>query len=125
METIIWQKYEHIVQCWSYLSPFDHQLYRATPLKTPFGLLIPLFQSQSHVTTITHNYFLGCYTCTQLTITYTFVTTIICSTLALADFSAINYCLKLSQILQLHTLKHSLRSHSANSPLKTLLKTVT
>jgi hypothetical protein len=28
-----------------------------TPLKTPFGLLIPLLQSQSHVTTITHNYF--------------------------------------------------------------------
>jgi hypothetical protein len=60
----------------------DHQLYRVTPLKTPFGLLIPLLQSQSHVTTITHNYILRCYTCTQLKITYTFVTTITCSTLA-------------------------------------------
>jgi hypothetical protein len=36
-----------------YLIPSDHQLYRVTPLKTPFGLLIPLLQSQSHVTTIT------------------------------------------------------------------------
>jgi hypothetical protein len=60
----------------------EHQLYRVTPLKTPFGLLIPLSQSQSHVTTFTHIYFLRCYTCTQLTITYTFVTTITCSTLA-------------------------------------------
>jgi hypothetical protein len=31
-------------------------LYRVTPLKKPFGLLIPLLQSQPHVTTITHNY---------------------------------------------------------------------
>jgi hypothetical protein len=31
----------------------DHQLYRVTPLKTPFRLLIGLLQSQSHVTTIT------------------------------------------------------------------------
>jgi hypothetical protein len=36
------------------------------PLKTPFGLLITLLQSQSHVTTITHNYFLRCYTSTRL-----------------------------------------------------------
>jgi hypothetical protein len=70
------------VQCWGYLISSDHLLYRVTPLKTPFGLVIPLLQSQSHVTTITHNCFLRCYTCTQLTITYTFVTTITCSTLA-------------------------------------------
>jgi hypothetical protein len=31
-------------------------------------------------TTFTHNYFLRFYTCAQLTITYTFVTTITCST---------------------------------------------
>jgi hypothetical protein len=62
-----------------------------TSLKTPFGLLLLLFQSQSHVTTLTHNYFLHCYTRTQLTVTYTFVTTITYSILALADFSAINY----------------------------------
>jgi hypothetical protein len=44
----------------------DHQLYRVTPLKTPFGLLIPLLQSQSHITTITHNYLLRCDAFTQL-----------------------------------------------------------
>jgi hypothetical protein len=37
-----------------------------TPLKTPFALVIPLLQSQSHVTTITHNYLLRCYAFTQL-----------------------------------------------------------
>jgi hypothetical protein len=42
-----------IVQCSGYLISSDHQLYRVTPLKTPFSLLIPLLQSQSHVTTIT------------------------------------------------------------------------
>jgi hypothetical protein len=46
----------------------DHQLYRVSPLKTPFGLLIPLLQSQPHVTTITHNYFSHYATFTQLTI---------------------------------------------------------
>jgi hypothetical protein len=66
----------------AYFISSDHQLYRATPLKTPFGLLSPLLQSQSHVTTFTHNYFLRCYTCTQLTITYAFVTKITYSTLA-------------------------------------------
>jgi hypothetical protein len=64
-----------------FLISSDHLLYRFTPLKTPFGWLLLLFQSQSHVTTFTHNYFLRCYTCTQLTITYTFVTIITCSTL--------------------------------------------
>jgi hypothetical protein len=71
----------NIVLCSGYLISCDHQLYRVTPLKTPSGLLLLLFQSQSHVTTITHNYFLRCYTCTQLAIIYTFVTTITCSTL--------------------------------------------
>jgi hypothetical protein len=51
-----------------YLITSDHPLYRVTPLKTPFGLLIPLLQSQSHVTTITHNYSLRCVTFIQLTI---------------------------------------------------------
>jgi hypothetical protein len=46
----------------------DHQLYRVTRLKTPFGLVLLLFQSQSHVTTFTHNYLLRCATFTQLTI---------------------------------------------------------
>jgi hypothetical protein len=50
---------------------------------------------------------------------YTFVTKITYSTLTLADFSAINYCLELSHTLHLHTSKLSPRSHSANSPLKT------
>jgi hypothetical protein len=48
------------------LTASDHQLYCVTPLKTPFGLLIPLLQFQPHVTTITHNYFLLCYAFTQL-----------------------------------------------------------
>jgi hypothetical protein len=34
-----------IVQCWGYLTTSDYQLYRVTPLKTPFGVLIPLLQS--------------------------------------------------------------------------------
>jgi hypothetical protein len=51
---------------WGYLISSDHQLYRVTPLETPFGLVIPLLQSQSHVTTITHNYFLRGYAFTQL-----------------------------------------------------------
>jgi hypothetical protein len=51
-----------------YLTSSDHQLYRVAPLKTPFGLVVPLLQSQSHVTTITHNYFSRCATFTQLTI---------------------------------------------------------
>jgi hypothetical protein len=58
----------YIVQCWVFLIGSDHQLYRVTPLKTPFGLLSLLFQSQSHVTTITHNYFSCGYAFTQLTI---------------------------------------------------------
>jgi hypothetical protein len=39
------------------------------------------------------------------------------TTSSLADLSAINYCLKLSHTLHLHTSKLSPRSHSANSPL--------
>jgi hypothetical protein len=58
------------------LDQFWIPVVHVSPLKTPFRLVIGLLQSQSHVTTITHNYFLRCYTSTQLTITYTFVTTI-------------------------------------------------
>jgi hypothetical protein len=52
-------------------------------MRTPFGLVIPLLQSS-----ITRNYnhtqsFLRRYTCTRLTITYTFVTTITYYTLTL------------------------------------------
>jgi hypothetical protein len=43
-------------------------LWRVTPPKTPFRLLIPLLQSQPHVTTITHNHLLRCVTFTQLAI---------------------------------------------------------
>jgi hypothetical protein len=50
---------------------------------------------------------------------YTFVTTITYYTLALANFSALNYCLELSHTLRLNTSKLSPRSHFANSPLKT------
>jgi hypothetical protein len=104
-----------------FLTSSDHRLYRVMPLKTPFGLLIPLLQSQSHITTITHNYFLCCYAFTQLQ-SFTFVTTITYYTLTLADFSAINYCLKLSHTLHLRTSKLSPRSYSANSLLRTRLE---
>jgi hypothetical protein len=80
--------------------------------------------SHLHVATITHNYFSRCATFTQLTILH------ICNydhilhsyTFTLADFSAINYCLKLSHTLHLHTLKLPLRSYSTNSLLKTPLE---
>jgi hypothetical protein len=70
------KKCKDIIGCWWFLDQFWTPIVRIMPLKTPFGLLLLLFRSQSHVTTFTHNYFLRCYTCTQLTITYTFVTTI-------------------------------------------------
>jgi hypothetical protein len=70
-----------IIQCWWFLDRFWSPIVRVIPLKTPFGLLIPLLQSQSHVTTITHNYFLHCYAFTQLQ-SSTFVTKITYSTLA-------------------------------------------
>jgi hypothetical protein len=67
----------HIVQCWGYLissAPVVH----VSPLKTPCGLVIPLLQnSQSHVATITCNYFSRCssvYTIITLTNSYTLVT---------------------------------------------------
>jgi hypothetical protein len=44
-----------------------------------------------------------------------YVTTITYYTLALADFSAINYCVELSHTLHLNTSKLSPKSHSANS----------
>jgi hypothetical protein len=43
-------------------------LWRVTPLKTPFGLLIRFIYNLTHVITITHNYLLRCVTFTQLTI---------------------------------------------------------
>jgi hypothetical protein len=49
-----------------YLITSDHQLYRVTPLKTPFGFIYNL----THVTTITHNSFLRCVTFTQITIVH-------------------------------------------------------
>jgi hypothetical protein len=107
---------EHTGQCYGYLITFEHQLYNVTPLKTPFGLLLILFQTQSHVTTFTHNYFLRCVTFTQLTTIHVrdYNHLLHCFTFTLADFSAINYFLKLSQTLHLHTSKLSPRTYSAN-----------
>jgi hypothetical protein len=68
MYLCIEHKLNVLYNVWGYLLTSDHQLYRVTPLETPFRLLIPLLQSQSHVTTITHNYFLRGYVFTQLTI---------------------------------------------------------
>jgi hypothetical protein len=104
-----------------YLIPSDHQLYRVTPLKTPFRLLIGLLQSQSHVTTFTHNYSLRRVTFTQLTILHVrnYSHLLHSYTFTLADFWAISYFLKLSQTLRLHTSKLSPRTYYANSLLKT------
>jgi hypothetical protein len=104
-----------------YLITSDHQLYRVTPLKTPFRLLIRFIYNFTHITTFTHNYLLRYVTFTQLTILH------VCNyshllhsyTFTLADFSASNYYLKLSHTLHLHTSKLSPRSYSANSLLKT------
>jgi hypothetical protein len=87
-------------------------------LTTPFGLLISLLQSQSHVTTITHNYFLTRWSVhttykhlyirdySHLLRTYTYT---------LADLLAIN-CLKLSETLHLHTSILSPRIHLTVTP---------
>jgi hypothetical protein len=98
-------KLQNIVQCYGYLTTSDHQLYRVTPLKTPFGSMLLLFQSQSHVTTFTHNYLLCCVTFTQRTILHirNYSHLIHSYTFTLADFSAINHCLKLSHTLHLYT----------------------
>jgi hypothetical protein len=58
--------FDKVFTIFGVLDHFWPPVVRVTPLKTPFGLLIPLLQSQSHVTTITHNYFLRCYAFTQL-----------------------------------------------------------
>jgi hypothetical protein len=104
--------------------PSDHQLYNVYSMKTPFGLLVPLVQSQSHVTIFTHNYFSRCATFTQLTIIHVrdYNHLLHSYSFTLADFSAVNYCLKLSHTLHLHTLKLSPGSYSANSLLKTPLE---
>jgi hypothetical protein len=104
-----------------YLTTSDHQLYRVTPLKTLFRLLIGLLQSQSHVTTFTHNYSLRSVTFTQLTILHfhNYHHLLHSYTFTLVDSSAINYFLKLLQTLHLHTSKLSPRTYSANSLLKT------
>jgi hypothetical protein len=79
------------------------------------GIGNSFYYNFNHVTTITIIY----YAVTRLHNykPYTFVTTVTYYTLALADFSAISYCLKLSHTLHLHASKLSPRSHSANSPL--------
>jgi hypothetical protein len=90
-------------------------------LDTPFGLLIPFLFTISHVHNYNHNHLLRCVTFTQLTIIHVrdYDHLLHSYTFTLADFSAINYCLKLSQTLQLHTSKLSPRTYSANSLLKT------
>jgi hypothetical protein len=48
------------------LSTSYHQLYRVSIFETPFGLLIRFIYNLTHLTAITHNYFLRCVTFTQL-----------------------------------------------------------
>jgi hypothetical protein len=78
--SIVVKRYQHIVQCSGLLAQFWPPIVHVTPLKTPFGLVIPLLQSQSQVTTIT----IISYAITRLhnNNPYTFVTTITYSTLA-------------------------------------------
>jgi hypothetical protein len=59
---------KNIVHFWVVLARFCPIVVQVTPLKTLLGLLILLLQLQSHLATITHNYFLRRYACTQLTI---------------------------------------------------------
>jgi hypothetical protein len=115
--------YYSIVQCYGYLTSSNHQLYRVTPLKTPFGLLSYLI-TISITRNYNHNYLLRCATFTQLTIIHVrdYNHLLHSYTFTLADFSPINYCLKLSHTLHLHTLKLSPRSYSANSLLKNPLE---
>jgi hypothetical protein len=104
--------HDHIVQCYGHLITSDHRLHRVMPLETPFGLLISLLQSQSHVTTFTHNYFSRCATFTRLTILHVrnYNHILHSYTFTMADFSAINYYLKLSHTLHLHTSRVCLLS---------------
>jgi hypothetical protein len=101
VETMAWQAN---VQCCGYLITSNHQLYRVTSLKTPFGLVIGLFIILTHVTTFTHNYLLRCATFTQLTIIHIrdYNHILHSYTFTLADFSAINYCLELSHFTSSH-----------------------
>jgi hypothetical protein len=104
-----------------YLITSDHQLYNVTPLKTPVRLLISLLQSQPHVTTITV-ISLRCVTFTQLTIIHVrdYRHLLHSYTFTLAEFSAINYYLKLSHTLHLYTSRVCLlsRPHSYSWLLK-------
>jgi hypothetical protein len=70
----------YIVQFSGLLDHFRPPIVHVTPLKTPFGLVIPLLQSQSHVTTFTHNYLLRCYDL-QIYNPYTFVSKITYNTI--------------------------------------------
>jgi hypothetical protein len=105
-----------------FLITSDHQLYRVTPLKTPFGLLIPLLQSQSHVTTITRNYFYAVSPSHSLQ-SYTFVTTVTYNTLLHVNIPFLTSThIHASNKDSVHTLKLAPRSYSANSLLKTPLE---
>jgi hypothetical protein len=122
------------------LDQFWSPVVRVTPLKTPFGLLIPLLQSQSHVTTITYNFFLtllSVYTIiirnvrdynhllhllhySHLLHSYTFTP---------ADFSAITTVSNYHTLSHTQSLQSALRADCdiffANSLLKTASLTVT
>jgi hypothetical protein len=105
------------------LDHFWTPVVRVTPLKAPFRLSIPLLQSQPHITTFIYNHSSRCVTCTQLTILHVrnYNHLLHSYTFTLADFSAINYFLKLSQTLHFHTSKLSPRTYSAKSFLRLLL----
>jgi hypothetical protein len=106
-----------------YLISYVHQFYRVTPLKTPVGLLIPLLQSQSHVTTITPiiHYAVSYLHSLQ---SYTFVTTITYYTLTRLHWLTSQISITISNYhrFNIFTLRLSPRTDSANSLLKTPLE---
>jgi hypothetical protein len=58
---------DNIVQCLGSWISSDHQLYNVLLLDA-VQIVIWFIYNLTHVTTITHNYFLRCATCTHLTI---------------------------------------------------------
>jgi hypothetical protein len=78
-------------------------LWRAVPLRTPFGLVILFITNSLHVTTIIHNYFLCRVTSAQLTNTHASVTEVTYNTLTRLH-SLRDYTLVLTALQSLSTL---------------------
>jgi hypothetical protein len=73
------------------LDHFWPPVWCVTQLQTPYRLFDPLLQSQPHVTTITHNYFLRCVTFTQLRILHVPNPYSICHTVFLTHLTSSHF----------------------------------